>query len=439
MKLGGLLLAAAVFCSLAGVLYWSDHRKPTPATVSADTPPPILKLDQRSITRVELKKPGADPIVLSKDGTDWKITAPKNLNADPTVVSGMLSTLSSLNSERVIEDKATNLKQYGLDPASFQADVTEKNNKTQQLMIGDATPTGNAHYVELAGDPRVFTVPNYTESEIDRSLNDLRDKQLVTLSADKVSQLELSGKNGNIEFGRSKDEWQILKPKPMRANSDEVGELVSKITNARMNLTGPDSDEKQADAGFAHGTPVVSAKVTSESGTQELQIRKDKDNYYAKSSIVAGTYKVDSDLPTALDKKVDDFRNKKVFDFGYNTPNKIEMHDGSKAYFLTHSGDDWWQDGKKMDPADVDQVLGDLRDLTATKFVDSGFKNPEIQLTVTSNDGKRTEKVDLAKAGDGYLARREGEPTLYLLDSGPVQDLLKSAGSLKAAPAAPKK
>jgi len=344
-----------------------------------------------------------------------------------------------LNSERVIEDKATNLKQYGLDPAAFQADIGEKDNKTQQLLIGDATPTGNAHYVELAGDPRVFTIPNYSESEIDKSLNDLRDKQLVTLSADKISQLELSGKNGNIEFGRSKDEWQIIKPKPMRADSTEVGELVSKITNARMDLTGPDSDAKEADSGFARGTPLVTAKVTADSGTQELQIRKDKDNYYAKSSVVDGAYKVASDLPTALDKKVDDFRNKKIFDFGYDTPNKIEVHDGSKAYFLTRSGDDWWQNGKKMDADDVDQVVSSLRDLTATKFADSGLKTPDIQLTVASNNGKRVEKVELAKSADGYVAQREGEPTLYQLDSGPVQELLKSAGSMKAAPAAPKK
>ena len=28
------------------------------------------------------------------------------------------------------------------------------------------------------------------------------------------------------------------------------------------------------------------------------------------------------------------FRNKKLFDFGYDDPNKLELHDGAKAYFL---------------------------------------------------------------------------------------------------------
>ena len=56
------------------------------------------------------------------------------------------------------------------------------------------------------------------------------------------------------------------------------------------------------------------------------------------------------DLGTGLDKSLDDFRNKKLFDFGFTDVNKLEMHDGAKSYFLTKGGQDWWIDGKKMDP-----------------------------------------------------------------------------------------
>ena len=103
-----------------------------------------------------------------------------------------------------------------------------------------------------------------------------------------------------IEFGRNQDEWQILKPKPLRADSTQVGELVGKLTDARMNLADSAESGKQAEADFAHGTPVAMAKVTDESGTQELQIRKSKDDYYAKSSVVEGAYKVDSGLAQSL-------------------------------------------------------------------------------------------------------------------------------------------
>ena len=60
-----------------------------------------------------------------------------------------------------------------------------------------------------------------------------------------------------------------------------------------------------------------------------------------------------------------------------------------------------------------------------------------IDLTVTSGDGKRMEKVSISKAGDNYIAIRENEPaTLYQLDSKTVEDLTKSAAEVKPATAA---
>ena len=109
------------------------------------------------------------------------------------------------------------------------------------------------------------------------------------------------------------------------------------------------------------------------------------------------------------------------------------MHSGAKAYFLTTGGDDWWTNGKKMDAGSVDAFLSGLRDLSASKFVDSGVTQPAIELRVTSSDGKRVERVSLAKSGDGFVAKRENDSTLYYLDAGPVDALQKAADGIKPA------
>jgi uncharacterized protein DUF4340 len=439
MKIRGLIVAALTFLILVGVLYWSEHRKPSDDTAkaAADTPPAILKLDETSITKLELKKKDAEPVELTRAGSgSWQIAQPRPLGADQSAVSSMVSTLSSLNSQRLVEVKAPDLKPYGLDQPELEVDISEKDNKSQKLLIGDDTPVGGSVYAMLAGDPRVFTIASYNKSSIDKSLNDLRDKRLLTVNSDKISRLELVRKTQTIEFGRNKDEWQILKPIPLRADSYEVGELVRKLTDAKMGLSG--SDNKGAASGFAGATPVATAKVTDQSGTQELQVRKSKETYYARSSVVDGAYKVDADLGKALDKSLDDFRNKKLFDFAYDEPDKIEMHSGPKAYFLTRSGEDWWSNGKKMDPESVQTLILQLRDLAAGKFPDSGFTNPEIFATVTSGSGKRIEKVEIAKSGDHYVAKRENEPALYQIDSSAIDDLQKAADGLKPA-AVPKK
>jgi hypothetical protein len=435
MKIRGLLIATMVFLALAGVLYWSDHHKPSAeaAKPDADAAPSILKLDENSITKVELKKKDAVPILLVKGGSNWRITDPKPLSADQTAVSGILSTISSLNSERLLESTGADLNRYGLGSPGLEVDVTEKDNKTQRLLLGDETPTGSAVYAALAGDPRIFTLASFHKTSLDKSLNDLRDKRLLTVSSDKVSRLEISGKNGEIEFGRNKDDWQILKPKPMRADSYAVSGLVSKLTDGRMDLNASDSAAKDAESAFAKGAPVATVKLTDESSTQQVQLRKDKDNYYAKSSVVDGTYKVNADLGDAVNKNVDDFRNKKLFDFGYADPYKVEIHSGQKNYWLIRGGQDWWDNGKKMDEDSVRTVVSDLRDLSADKFVDSGFTNSEIDATVTSGDGKRVEKVQISKSGSNYVAKREGDPTLYELAPSSVEDLKKAVDGIQGA------
>ncbi len=436
MKFRNLILAAVVLAALTGALYWSNHHKPSESTASASTPasPSILKLDSASVTGFELKNKDAQPIALAKNSSGtWQITQPQPLPADQTTVSNVVSSFASVNSERLVEDRVSDSKKFGLDPPSLEIDVMAKD-KTQKLLLGDTTPTGNAVYAMLAGDPRLFTMPNYEKTDIDKNLNELRDKRLITIDPDKISRIDLSRKNLQIEFGRSKDEWQILKPKPLRADDTQVGDLARTLASARMNLNGPDASGSAADSGFAHATPVASAKVTDASGTQELEIRKSKDIYYAKSSVVGGAYKIDATLGQAVDKGLDDFRSKKIFNFGFSDPDKIEMHSGPKAYFLTKGGNDWWSgNGKKMDPDSADSFVSQLRDLNASKFVETGFTAPTIELIVTSDKGKQVENVSIAKAGNNYIAKRANDPSLYQLDPGSIDELQKSADEIRPA------
>jgi Domain of unknown function (DUF4340) len=434
MKPGGLLIATFVLAALVGALYWSNHHKPSESSeVSADIAPKVLSLNKNDVTGVEIKKDGQDSVTLAKDSSgNWQITAPQPLHADQDAVSGVVATLSDLSSDRLVDAKAKDLSQYGLTHPSVEADVTEKNGKTAKVLIGDTLPTGYGAYAALAGGSRVFSIPSYTKTAIDKGPSDLRDKRLITEEADKVSRVELEAKKQDLEFGRDTTGWQILRPEPLRADSYAVGELVRQLTQAKMDLSGSQQDLKKTAVEFSSGTPVAVASVTDDAGTQEIQIHKNKTEYFAKSSVVPGVYEVSSVLGEGVDKGLEDFRNKKVFDFGYEDPNKIEMHDGSKVYFLTRSGEDWWNGkGQKLDPDSVESFLDRVRDLSATKFPETGFKSPEITLDVLSKNGKLEEKVFIAKDGADYIAKRANEPSLYELDSSSVQDLQKAAADLK--------
>ena len=433
MKSPGLLIATIVLAALGGTLYWSNHRKPEDSSSKAatDAAPKILAVNQADMKRVEIKKKSDEEVTLEKnDAGKWQITQPKSLPADQNTVSNMLASLSALNAERLIEDKASNLEQYGLTHPALQVDITEKDAKRHELLFGDDTPAGSATFTAVNGDPRVFTVASYNKNGFDKGADDLRDKRLMNFDTDKVSRVELTAKKQTIEFGRNKEEWQIVKPGPYRAEGFQVDGLVRNLGDAKMESSGTE-DEKKAAAAFVSGSPIATAKVTDVSGTQELQVRKNKDDYYAKSSAVEGVYKVSSALGTELDKSVDDFRTKKLFDFGFADPEKIEIHDGAKSYSLSRSGEDWSLNDAKMDAGSVRELVAKIRDLSANKFVENGFTAAALDIAVTSNDGKRVEKVLLAKNGDRTIAKRENEPALYELSGSAVEELQKAVAEIK--------
>lgn len=442
MRFRGLMAGAVVLAALAVGLYFSNKQKSAEAAKppSSDTNPKILSLTEGDVTKISLKKKGAEETDLEKNGSGkWDLTAPKKYLADQEAASQLASSAANVNSDRLVEDKASDVSSYGLKPPALEVDVTTKAGKTSKLFIGDDTPTNSGAYAQLEGDPRVFTIATYVKTGLDKSLNDLRDKRLLTFDQDKLSRVELLAKKQDIEFGRDKDQWQIVKPKPLRADGLQVEELIRKLKDAKMDLSVSEDDAKKAATAFGSGTNVATVKVTDPSGTQQIEVRKNKEDYFAKSSAVEGVHKVASDLGTGLDKGVDDFRNKKLFDFGFNEPSKIEMHDGSKAYAFQKTGEDWLSNGKKQDSTSVQSLVDKLRDLSAAKFVDTGFGTSSIDMTVTSNDGKRVEKVQISKQGSEYVAKRENESSLYSLDGKVVDELSKAAGDVKEAPPPAKK
>jgi hypothetical protein len=437
MKFRGLAIACAVLLALSGLLYWSAHHK-SEMKVSANTSRVILKLDPASVSTLSIHPLGSAPVTLARASSGvWQITAPKTLSANQQAVQNMLSNLSPLNAERVIETKAADLQNYGLAKPSVEVDIAERGRAPQKLLFGDSTPAGDAAYAMVAGDPRVFTTNLFHKTDLSKSLNDLRDTRLVTADPDKMNSIDLIQDSHEIDFDRnSKGNWQIAKPGPCRADATSVDSFADALSGVHMDLTGEGS--QNSDAGFAHGSPVAKVEIGAPVGKQTLEIRRSGAHYYARSSVSPGVYLIDSSIADSLNKPLDRYRNKAVFDFGYNEPSEVDLqikgdHGPAQSWHLRRSGNDWWLDGKKMDPESVENVISSLRDLTATKFATSGFAGPDIQATVTSNGGTLVEKVSIAKAGSDYLAQRANEPTLYVLDSGAITGLESAAKAIHAA------
>jgi hypothetical protein len=213
-----------------------------------------------------------------------------------------------------------------------------------------------------------------------------------------------------------------------------VDTLIGKLKDAKMDGTATPAENATK---FAAATPLATATITTASGTETIDVRKDKDNnYYAKISGLEGAYKITTDVGEALNKNPEDYRSKKLFEFGFSDPSKVDI----KTMSFTKAGDDWVSNNnKKMDNATVQTLIDKLRDLTASKFATADGGQPVFETTVISNQGKRNEHVTISRKGEDYFAQREGDPSIYQLDASAVDDLEKAARDIKEAPPAKKK
>jgi len=435
MKWGRMLAAGILLAGLAAVLWWSNRdEKAKEGKPAADAPPKILTLPADTIQQIEIRHRGEDPIVLKLNGSQWEMISPK-LPADGSQVSAITNAAASVDSERVVDPNVSDLKAYGLAPASIEVVIGTKNGKSSKLLIGDNTPAGSAVYAKLDGDPRLFTMAMYTKTAFDKEPKDLRDKRLLRFTQDKLSRIEVTAQKQTYEFvKKGENEWQIVKPKAMRADSSQTDDMVRQLTRTEMDLSGVQDDKKNA-AAFSAAPVLAIVKLTDQDGPKTLELRKSKDDYYAKSSAMDGVYKVSKAVGDALDKPVDAYRNKKIFDFGFSDPTHIEVADSGKTSVFDKSGENWMSGGKKMDSTSVQAFADRLRDLSATKFVDAGFTMPVITVTVVSNQGKTREKVEIAPAASGgnFLARRDGDASFYELEAGVVKDLRQAVGDVREA------
>jgi hypothetical protein len=433
MKPRNLLIAAILLAALSGVVWWSKRHPEAAQSASATPPnPKLVDIPEAQIQSISLKKKDGSLLAMERKSDKWAITQPQPYPTDQDAVNSLASSLSPVSADNLVEDKVTDFIKYGLTTPSLSVAVHQKNGKTSDIVFGDDVPAGSLVYARVGSDPKVYAVSSSVKTSLDKSVNDLRDKRLLTFNSNNLSRIELVSSKSDIEFGKSNaNDWQIIKPQPYRADNFQVEELLRKLTDAKMDLSTSANDAKKAETAFASGQAIASAKVSDTAGTQTLDVRKNKDDYYARSSGVKGTYKVSSDLGKELEKTLDDFRNKKIFDFGFSDPTRIEVSGspGDKTY--TRSGTDWKLNGQVMDPGSVQAFIDKLRDLAAAKFVTAPFSSSVITVAVTSNDGKRSEKIEFAKTNDGYLARRQNEPALYQLDNKAVNDILEASKAIK--------
>src|SRR5262245_62330986 len=102
MQFKGLLIAVVTLGLLGGGVWWSNKaKKAEEGQPSKDAPPKILTIPEDQFKEVKVEPNGGETIVLKKnDAGKWQMEKPKTLPADQDAVNAIVTSLSSLSSDR---------------------------------------------------------------------------------------------------------------------------------------------------------------------------------------------------------------------------------------------------------------------------------------------------------------------------------------------------
>ena len=126
MKPKGLLIAVGLLAVLGGFSWWAYKHPADASKTGAEAggaPTKLLTIPDDQFKEIKIAKLTGETIDLKKEDGKWKMVEPKQLPADQDAAGAMQSTLNSLSSEKLIEDKATDLKPYGLDRPTLDIQI----------------------------------------------------------------------------------------------------------------------------------------------------------------------------------------------------------------------------------------------------------------------------------------------------------------------------
>ena len=210
------LALIGVLCALVGYIYYLNKGEP-PGSETKEKAFAALKADD--IDDVQIKLADGQASHMQKSDGAWKITAPEAAPADQGELSSIASSLASLDIQRVVDENAGDLKQYGLDPAKVEVEFRAKGDKAaRRIQFGEKTPTGGDLYARFPDQKRVFLVPSFTDSTFNKNTFALRDKTIIKIDRDKIDHIDIVGDKRSVSLAKSGNEWQIVAPIMARAD-----------------------------------------------------------------------------------------------------------------------------------------------------------------------------------------------------------------------------
>ena len=212
----------------------------------------------------------------------------------------------------------------------------------------------------------VFAYLFFVEHNALNTADAAREAQnVVNFSRDKVTGITIQNGDDRIDIRRHDDKWRLEMPIKDQADASVVNSLLSDLENWQKDAT-ISAKEMEADksriADYGLAQPKLRLKLSGEKAPPEILFGKDgalEGKMYVRFANSKETFLVSQSVRKAIDKKAEDFRDRKLTDLIMAQVARVVLKTSAGEMELQKKGDHW-DIVKPMHTRADDQKVGDL-------------------------------------------------------------------------------
>ncbi|HYF36795.1 MAG TPA: DUF4340 domain-containing protein, partial [Prosthecobacter sp.] len=426
--------------------------------------PKLLRLPADLVSGITLTQPGGQ-IALARQSPDapWYFTKPLSTRGSKDRIGDLLSTVLNLEIKEAIEALNGNGANSAISTGSEMAasemkiSVTLRGHEGQPLEMTLKKPPKDVTETKatVANRKAVFTVLSQSLNVLWAQPNDLRDRMLARINEDEVIELEIvSAAYSPVKLRKESGSWFLERNGKLHpANGDRIGRFFEALNTQPILEFTADSASNLALYGL--DAPILTASWKGgDSKPSKLLIGKSADNrqFFAKYEDEPSVYRVDAALlPSILPDNMkwkglgvmrfSQFALRRISLSAGTAPPVILNYDPSTAQWTgSIAGGDITP---MIDRVKADKLAGTLAKFNAQDWVTDpseaihALQKPELRAVVTlgepgTNTGPTRDIVlNFAPTQPGaatafYFGQVEGDPDLFYISRGALQELLQS-------------
>ncbi|MEM0938936.1 MAG: DUF4340 domain-containing protein [Bacteroidota bacterium] len=187
----------------------------------------LVKIDTAKVSKIEILSSEAD-VLLTASPEGWTVSLADGSQkvAKQSAITGLLSSLNSIEPGRLVAKTQDKWKDYAVDSAGTRVKIYEGEEISTDIVIGRFGMEGQQSFytfVRLFEDKEVYVAPNFMGMSIGKDAASYRENTLLRLKKDSLTAISFNYPDSSFQL--SKDESWYVENQP--ADSASVASYLS--------------------------------------------------------------------------------------------------------------------------------------------------------------------------------------------------------------------